>query len=103
MPEGPFGLPRLTAIGPLVKEKVDAGDVEFEEELKEVISEFKEKTLLSERESQVVVLDAAGFNNEEIAGLLGIGTSTVETYKKRVREKLTEAMRNVQKLEDVFD
>jgi DNA-binding NarL/FixJ family response regulator len=43
---------------------------------------------LSERESSVVRLVAAGHSNKEIAGQLAVSVKTVETYKARSLEKL---------------
>jgi DNA-binding NarL/FixJ family response regulator len=43
---------------------------------------------LSERETEVVRLVAAGHSNKEIASKLEIGVKTVETYKARSLEKL---------------
>ena len=49
--------------------------------------EFEEAEL-SDRESAVVRLIAAGHSNKEIAGQLDISVKTVETYKARSLEKL---------------
>jgi DNA-binding NarL/FixJ family response regulator len=43
---------------------------------------------LTDRESEVLKLAALGFTNKEIAGRLGIGIKSVETYKSRGSEKL---------------
>lgn len=43
---------------------------------------------LSERELEVVVRIARGLSNKEIAAELGLSVKTVETYKKRMAEKL---------------
>ncbi len=43
---------------------------------------------LSDRESEVVRLVAAGHSNKEIAGRLDLSVKTVETYKARSLEKL---------------
>jgi DNA-binding NarL/FixJ family response regulator len=43
---------------------------------------------LSDRETEVVRLVAAGHSNKEIAGQLGLSVKTVETYKARSLEKL---------------
>jgi DNA-binding NarL/FixJ family response regulator len=43
---------------------------------------------LSERETEVVQLVAAGHSNREIAGQLDLSVKTVETYKARSLEKL---------------
>jgi DNA-binding NarL/FixJ family response regulator len=47
-----------------------------------------EELELSERETEVVRLVAAGHSNKEIAGRLEISVKTVETYKARSLEKL---------------
>jgi two-component system, NarL family, response regulator NreC len=44
---------------------------------------------LSGRESEVLRLVAIGHTNREIAGSLGLSEKTVETYRSRVREKLS--------------
>ena len=43
---------------------------------------------LSDRERDVLVQIAQGFSNKEIAAALGLSVKTVESYKKRVAEKL---------------
>ena len=43
---------------------------------------------LTERETEVLKLIALGFTNKEIAGQLGVGVKSVETYKARGTEKL---------------
>jgi RNA polymerase sigma factor (sigma-70 family) len=43
---------------------------------------------LSDREREVFQLVAEGRSNKEIAELLGIGVTTVETHRSRVLEKL---------------
>jgi DNA-binding NarL/FixJ family response regulator len=47
-----------------------------------------EATGLSDRETEVVRLIAAGYSNKEIAGRLELSVKTVETYKARSLEKL---------------
>ena len=44
--------------------------------------------LLTDRESEVLRLAALGFTNKEIAGRLGVGIKSVETYKARGSDKL---------------
>jgi DNA-binding NarL/FixJ family response regulator len=46
------------------------------------------KPQLSERELAVLVLTARGQRTKEIAAALGIGSKTVETYRRRVMQKL---------------
>ena len=43
---------------------------------------------LTPREAEVVHLIAFGYSNKEIAGQLGIGIKSIETYKARACEKL---------------
>jgi DNA-binding CsgD family transcriptional regulator len=43
---------------------------------------------LTDREAEVLKLAAFGFTNKEIAGRLGIGIKSVETYKARGSDKL---------------
>ncbi len=43
---------------------------------------------LSDRETEVLRMMAAGFAYKEIADRLGISTKTVETYRERIKEKL---------------
>ncbi|PPQ28048.1 response regulator [Rhodopila globiformis] len=43
---------------------------------------------LSDREVEVLRLTAVGHSNKAIAGILGIGVKSVETYKARAMEKL---------------
>ena len=43
---------------------------------------------LSPRETEVLSLVALGYSQREIAGLLGVGVRTVETYRNRLSEKL---------------
>jgi DNA-binding NarL/FixJ family response regulator len=43
---------------------------------------------LSEREVEVLRLTAVGHSNKAIAGILGVGVKSVETYKARAMEKL---------------
>jgi two-component system response regulator NreC len=43
---------------------------------------------LSRREKEVLELVARGFTNREIAGKIGVGVKTVETYRSRLAEKL---------------
>jgi two-component system response regulator NreC len=43
---------------------------------------------LSDRESQVLHLIAAGYMNKEIAARLGLGIKSVETYRQRLMAKL---------------
>lgn len=43
---------------------------------------------LTDRETEVLKLAAFGFTNKEIAGRLGIGIKSVETYKSRGSDKL---------------
>jgi DNA-binding NarL/FixJ family response regulator len=43
---------------------------------------------LSEREVEVLRLTAVGHSNKGIAGILGVGVKSVETYKARAMEKL---------------
>src|ERR1700694_943702 len=49
---------------------------------------MSEGSELSERETEVVRLIAAGHSNKEIAGRLTLSVKTVETYKARSMEKL---------------
>jgi DNA-binding NarL/FixJ family response regulator len=53
----------------------------------------REAAPLSERESAVIRLIAAGHSNKAIATYLGIGVRTAETYKARAMEKLHFASR----------
>jgi two-component system response regulator NreC len=46
------------------------------------------KSVLSDREMQVLKLVAEGFSSREIAGQIYISTKTVETYRARFAEKL---------------
>lgn len=46
------------------------------------------KPVLSERERAVLIEIASGLTYKVIAGKLGIGVRTVETYRRRVAEKL---------------
>jgi DNA-binding NarL/FixJ family response regulator len=43
---------------------------------------------LTEREREVLKMVARGFTNKEIAGRLGVGVKSVETYKARGIDKL---------------
>lgn len=43
---------------------------------------------LSERELEVLLLIAEGYNSPEIGGRIGISPKTVETYKHRISEKI---------------
>jgi len=45
-------------------------------------------TLLSGREEEVLLLSASGLTDKEIAQRLGLGVATINTYWKRMREKL---------------
>lgn len=45
-------------------------------------------TMLTERETEVLKMAALGFTNKEIAGRLGVGVKSVETFKARGTEKL---------------
>ncbi|MGS0765389.1 response regulator [Syntrophomonas curvata] len=44
--------------------------------------------LLSDREKQVLQLYAHGYSSKEMCKILFLSTNTVETYKKRIKEKL---------------
>jgi len=44
---------------------------------------------LSEREKEVLILLAWGYSNKEIAGDLELSVKTVETYRVRIKEKLS--------------
>ncbi len=44
--------------------------------------------LLSDREKQVLQLYAHGYSSKEMCRILFLSTNTVETYKKRIKEKL---------------
>jgi DNA-binding NarL/FixJ family response regulator len=46
------------------------------------------KTMLSERERELLRLVAEGQRNKEIAGQLGIGVKSVEAYRSRLMKKL---------------
>ncbi|MEM7387794.1 MAG: response regulator transcription factor [Verrucomicrobiota bacterium] len=45
-------------------------------------------TALSPREKEVVTLVAKGYQNKEIADLLGVGVTTIRTHRARLMEKL---------------
>ena len=47
-----------------------------------------ERSLLSDREAEVMVLIVKGFINKEIANRLNIGLATVVTHRKNIMEKL---------------
>lgn len=49
---------------------------------------FEGLILLTDRESEVLRMAALGFTNKEIAGRLGVGIKSVETYKARGSDKL---------------
>ena len=49
-----------------------------------------EETTLSTRERQILQLLAEGYSSKEIAGLLCISSSTVDTHRQHVMEKLRE-------------
>ncbi|WP_268033236.1 response regulator transcription factor [Algoriphagus sp. PAP.12] len=49
---------------------------------------FRDKYRLSRREVQIVSLVKEGHTNKEIAGLLGLSPSTVETHRKNIHQKL---------------
>jgi DNA-binding NarL/FixJ family response regulator len=46
------------------------------------------KTLLSQREQEVLVMLAQGHTNQQIADRLRLSVKTVETYRSRIAEKL---------------
>ena len=46
-------------------------------------------SLLTDREKEILQLLAEGRSNKEVAALLGIGLSTVETHRAKVMQKLT--------------
>ena len=59
--------------------------------LTETVSDFQieqEIARLSEREAQVFGLIGAGLTTDEISQRLNIATSTVETYRERLKSKL---------------
>lgn len=45
--------------------------------------------LLTDREKEILQLLAEGRSNKEVAALLGIGLSTVETHRAKIMQKLT--------------
>jgi two-component system, NarL family, nitrate/nitrite response regulator NarL len=71
---------------------VAKGEIVVSEELKGAALEHVRRQaparLLSERESEILELIAAGKREAEIAEDLGVGTETVRTYKKRLYAKL---------------
>src|SRR6187551_270177 len=44
---------------------------------------------LTDRETSCLVLAAKGMTSEETANLLGVKTSTVETYRRNIKQKLS--------------
>ena len=67
-------------ISPTIMEKMVTGPEDKEQEQPEQI--------LSDRELQVLVRLARGATTREISETLGLSISTVETYRRRIREKL---------------
>jgi two-component system response regulator NreC len=75
---------------------VDRGDIYLSADISRLVVErylssenpADETITLSDRERQIVQLVAEGYTNRQIAGSLGIGLKTVDTYRTRVMTKL---------------
>jgi len=59
-----------------------------QEKLRKLQAEGRPATLLSKREREVIKLIAEGRSSKEIARLMDISPRTVDTYRKRLMEKL---------------
>jgi len=59
-----------------------------QEKLRKLQSEGKAASLLSTREREVIKLIAHGYSSKEIGRIMNISPRTVETYRKRLSEKL---------------
>jgi two-component system response regulator NreC len=54
----------------------------------EIQKEADDRQKLSERESEVLVMTALGYNSREIGEMLSISPKSVDTYRQRLMEKL---------------
>ncbi len=70
--------------------KVDAGDVYYDPNIDVNSSEnsAKKKPLLTRRQQEILKLVGKGKTNQEIADILFIGKTTVETHRKNMIRKL---------------
>lgn len=60
----------------------------IQEKLRKLQGEGKATALLSAREREVIKLIAHGYSSKEIGRIMNISPRTVETYRKRLSEKL---------------
>ena len=60
----------------------------IQEKLRKLQSQGKTAALLSKREREVIKLIAQGQNSKEIGQIMGISPRTVDTYRKRLMDKL---------------
>jgi DNA-binding CsgD family transcriptional regulator len=63
------------------------------------IEQLTEDTVLTQREAAVLVLKEEGYSRHEIADALGVTPSTVDTYRERSSERLTQARETLTEFE----
>ena len=71
---------------PILREQLAAENKLYADNLREVMFEHINK--LSDQQREVMMLKSKGFNNDEIAELLGISKRTVETHLNKAYKKL---------------
>lgn len=67
--------------------------------IENVATELHEETTLSKREAEVYALKEAGLSRAEIAEELNLSPSTVSEYQSRIKTRLTEARRTIERVE----
>jgi len=76
-------------------------DYEHVEKMRLLRDQLVEETNLSEREAEVAILRAEGYDYEDVASQLSISPSTAAEYGYRAREKVLEAVRTIRALKKV--
>lgn len=84
--------------------KPDAlGPEGMDEEHKRRAVELGARTVLKRRESEVYALKEDGLSHSEIADRLGLEKSTVDSYSRRINDRLERARRTLELVDDEPD
>lgn len=88
-PSTPEPTPVVETIVPIVPEtSAEVVDVPVNEVVTSVVEENETRSVLTEREKEVLALVVQGHSNKEVARILNVNHRTIETHRKNIYTKL---------------